>query len=147
MKLPFLAAILSFTATLAGAEPVKVASPFTVAETIDRLETTVTGAGATVFARINHAGGAESVGESLYPMELLIFGNPKLGTAALQADPQAGMLLPLRVLAYQDTDGQVWLSYEQPVEMFEGFDVPADAMVVQKMTGALANLTAKALEN
>ena len=44
---------------------VKVKSANDVATTMDALETAVTGAGATVFARIDHAGGAMSAGMEL----------------------------------------------------------------------------------
>jgi hypothetical protein len=40
----------------------------------------------------------------------------------------------------------VYLTYEDPAAMFKGLDIPADAKVVQVMTGALGKLTAKAAE-
>ena len=46
--------------------------------------------------------------------------------------------------ADQDADGQVWLVYEDPAAMVAGLDIPADAEVVGKMQGALANLTGAA---
>ena len=55
-----------------------------MAETIDRLVETVTGAGLVVFARIDHGAGALEVGAPLRPTELLIFGNPKGGTPLMQ---------------------------------------------------------------
>ena len=64
--------------------------------TMDALEAAVTGAGATVFARVDHAAGAEGIGMALTPAQLLIFGNPALGTPAMQADPLAGLYLPLQ---------------------------------------------------
>jgi uncharacterized protein (DUF302 family) len=75
--------------------------------------------------------------------QLLIFGNPALGTPAIKADPLAGLYLPLKVLVYEDDEG-VWLTYEPPAEMFEDLSIPGDAEVIQKMTGALGKLTAAA---
>ncbi|WP_217574645.1 DUF302 domain-containing protein [Mesorhizobium sp. GbtcB19] len=90
---------------------VSVESRFGVAETIDRLVATVTGAGMRVFARIDHAAGAHEVGTSLRPTELLIFGHPKGGTPLMQ-DPQlSGIDLPIKALAWEDEQGKVWLSY------------------------------------
>ncbi|MEM6825775.1 MAG: DUF302 domain-containing protein [Pseudomonadota bacterium] len=116
-----------------------------VAEATDRLSAAVEGAGAKVFARVNHGGGAKSIGMELADAELLVFGNPKLGTPALQADIKAGLVLPLRVLVYDD-NGQTVMLYEKPASMFADYGVPADADVVSAMTGALGNLTAKAAE-
>jgi len=129
----------------ANAEIVKVASPYSVDETLTRLETVVTGAGAKVFARVEHAKGAMKIGEKLDPMALLIFGKPQVGTPALQANPLSGITLPARVLGYQDKAGQVWLAYENPADMLARFDIPEDAPVVQKLTKVLAALTGKAV--
>ena len=76
--------------------------------------------------------------------ELLIFGNPALGTPVMQADPLAGLYLPLKVLAYEDADGAVWLAYEAPAETFDDLAVPKDAEALAKMAGALGKLTAAA---
>ncbi len=145
MKNYIVALLFSALASVANAEMIKVASPYSVSETLDRLSEVVADAGATVFARVEHAKGAQSIGETLDPMALLIFGNPQLGTPALQADPLAGVVLPTRVMAYQDAEGQVWLVYEDPTKMLAEFDIPTDAPVIAALTGALAGLTAKAV--
>lgn len=143
------AAFLSLIALpgFAGEDIIRVKAAGDVASTMDALEAAVTGAGATVFARVDHAGGAEKVGLELAPEQLLIFGNPKLGTLAMQDDALAGLYLPLKVLVYQDDDGQTWLAYEDPAEMLNDLAVPEDAAYVKKMTGALAKLTGKAAGN
>ncbi len=125
----------------AHAEIVKLRSNHDVSVTVDRLEQAVTKAGGKVFARVNHAVGAQSIGEKLAPEELLIFGNPKIGTPAMQDDPLAGLFLPLKVLAYEDVDRQTWLAYETPGTMMQGLSVPEDAPYLTKMTGALEKLT------
>ena len=123
----------------------RVSASGDVTTTMDALQTAVEGAGATVFARVDHAGGAEAVGMDLASSQLLIFGNPKLGTPAMQDDALAGLFLPLKVLVYEDAEGQVWLAYEDPEETLE--DLPGisdDAGYIAKMRGALGKLTAKA---
>lgn len=127
-----------------AADVTRVAATGSVAAVMDRLEAAVTGAGATVFARVDHGAGAASVGMDLAPAQLLIFGNPALGTPAMQADPLAGLYLPLKVLAYEDAEGAVWLAYEPPAETFGDLSVPKDAEVLAKMAGALGKLTAAA---
>ncbi|UWQ40278.1 DUF302 domain-containing protein [Leisingera aquaemixtae] len=142
-----LAGVIALAAALpAAADLVTVQSQKPVAETMDALQAAVEGAGATVFARVDHAAGAQTAGMELPGSQLLIFGNPKLGTPAMQADMRAGLYLPLKVLAYEDADGQVWLTYQDPAEMLSGLDIPADAEFIAKMQGALGKLTSKAAE-
>ncbi|MBT8455719.1 MAG: DUF302 domain-containing protein [Rhodobacteraceae bacterium] len=141
-----LSAICTLVALPAWAEFVRVEATGTVAEAADRLEAAVTGAGAKVFARVDHGAGAASVDMELADAQLLVFGNPKLGTPALQADLRAGLVLPLRVLVFDD-GGQTVLLYEAPADMFADYDVPADAEVVKMMAGALGKLTAAAAGN
>ena len=129
----------------AAAEMTHKMSPHSVSVTIDRLVAAVEGAGATVFARVDHAKGAGSVDMELRPTELLIFGNPKLGTPAMQDAQTMGLDLPLRVLAYADGEGAVHVVYHDPAQLAETHGTPADAEYLTKMTGALDNLTNKAI--
>lgn len=129
----------------AAAEIRRVPSPLSVAKTMDALEAAVEDAGATVFARVDHAAGAKKAGFELDPSQLLIFGNPKLGTPAMIDNAVAGLYLPLKVLVYRTTDGQVYLAYEDPTLALTQLDgVQEGATYLAKMTGALAKLTAKA---
>ena len=129
----------------AAAELITVQSSKPVAETMDALEAAVGGAGATVFARIDHTKGAASVDLEMGDAQTLIFGNPKLGTPAMQADLRASLYLPLKVAVYEADGGSV-LNYEDPAEMFSGLEIPADAKFVAMMQGALGKLTGKAAE-
>jgi uncharacterized protein (DUF302 family) len=146
LKTTVIAAITAITMTShAGAQMITKTSPHSVDVTLDRLEAAIKGAGATVFARIDHAKGAASVGEELRPTQMLMFGNPKLGTPLMQAEQSAGLDLPLRVVSYEDADGTVTLAYHAPAGFAAAHGVPADAPVLAKMTGALDNLTNKAI--
>jgi uncharacterized protein (DUF302 family) len=90
---------------------ITVPSNYSVKETLDRLEAALKAAGITIFARIDHAGGATSVGLALRPTEVLIFGNPKGGTPLMQSNQMVGLDLPLRVLAWEDDAGNCNLTY------------------------------------
>ena len=103
-------ALTTLAALPAAADIITKMSPHSVPDTIDRLETAVTEAGATVFARVDHAEGATKVDMELRPTTLLIFGNPKLGTPAMLDGQTAGLDLPMRVLAYADDSGMVHVS-------------------------------------
>ena len=144
LKLATLALTLSATQALA-ADLITKPSAHSVSVTIDRLVAAVEGAGAKVFARVDHAAGATKVDMALRPTQMLMFGNPKLGTPALLAGQTAGLDLPLRVVAYEDANGQVFVAYHAPSELSEDHGIPTDAPVLKKMTGALDKLTNKAI--
>ena len=143
MRSLLMATTLVFTATSALADYVSIKADGSVTDVADRLVGAVEGAGAKVFARVPHSKGAMSVEMELQDAELVIFGNPKLGTPALQQDIRAGLVLPLRVLVH-DEGGQTMITYESVDAMFDGMDIPADAGFRAKMSGALKNLTGAA---
>lgn len=120
-------------------------SPYSVTETVDRLAKAVEGAGAKVFARVDHAAGAKNVDMELRDTQILMFGNPKLGTPAIIASQTIGLDLPLRVLAYQAEDGSVKVTYYAPATIAEAHGADADLKVFKMMTGALDSLTNKAI--
>ena len=140
-----LAAAATTLALPAAADLIDKVSPHSVADTMDRLVMAVEGAGATVFARVDHAGGAAKVDMELRPTQLLIFGNPKLGTPAMLDGQSAGLDLPLRVLAFADSEGVVHVTYHDPADLVATHGLPADAGYLAKMTGALDKLTSKAI--
>ncbi|MEO6983374.1 MAG: DUF302 domain-containing protein [Edaphobacter sp.] len=90
-------------------------SPYTVPETLDRLETILRAKNITIFARVDHGGEAAKVGLTMPPTQLLIFGNPKGGTPIMLAAPLSAIDLPLKALAWQDAEGKVWLSINDPL--------------------------------
>jgi uncharacterized protein (DUF302 family) len=93
---------------------VRKASTHTVPETLDRLEAVLKAKGIQVFARIDHSGEAAKAGLTLPPTQVLIFGNPRAGTAVMLAAPTSAIDLPLKALAWQDTTGKVWIGYTDP---------------------------------
>lgn len=111
LALMFYAAILLPSAGLAAEDLISVQSPYSVEETMDRFESAAKAAGMTVFLRLDHAAAATKVGMSLSPTELLIFGNPKGGTALMGCARTIGIELPLKALAWENAAGQVELSY------------------------------------
>lgn len=146
MKTLLTAAAVALTASVGAqaAELITKESPHPVSVTIDRLAAAVEKAGATVFARVDHKAGAEKVDLELRPTELLIFGNPKLGTPAMQGAQSMGLDLPLRVVAWEDETGTTWLAYHDPASVAAVHGLPADHPVIGKMQGALGKLTGAA---
>ncbi|MDH3741185.1 MAG: DUF302 domain-containing protein [Hyphomicrobiales bacterium] len=124
----------------------KVESPYTVTVTLDRLTGVMEAKGITIFARIDHAAGAKSIGEEMPPSELMLFGNPKLGTPLMKINPEVAFDLPLKALAWQDGDGKVWLAVTNPAELNQVYSLAGANGVIEKMTGAIKAITGKALE-
>lgn len=103
-------------------------SKYSVPETLHRLETILTAKGIRVFALVDHSGEAEKAGLKMPPTQLLIFGNPKGGTPVMLANPTAAIDLPWKALAWQDTNGQVWLSYNDAAYIQQRFGLSDDVM-------------------
>ena len=116
-------------------------SPHGVSATLDKLADILKDKGITVFARVDHSAGAADVGMDLPATELLIFGNPKLGTPLMQAERTVAIDLPMKAMAYEDADSQVWLVYNDPAYLAERHGIEDRAQVIAKMTGALDQLT------
>ena len=89
-------------------------SQFSVKVTLDRLENVLRKKGITIVTRWSHHAGAKKVGIPLRPTELLIFGNPKMGSHFFTSQQTAGIDLPMKALAWKDKKGQVWLTYNDP---------------------------------
>ena len=143
-------AILTLAAAFVPAVPAVLAgnnnlvikpSNHSVKDTLDKLTAILTRKGINVMGRIDHAAGAKKVGLSLPPTELLIFGNPKLGTPLMTAQRTMGLELPMKVLAYQDAKGKVWIAYTKPEVLKQRNGVTGRDPLFAKMTGALNKLT------
>jgi uncharacterized protein (DUF302 family) len=84
---------------------VERSSPLRVEATVQRLVEAATAAGATVFAIIDHAAGARSVGFEMPDTQVLIVGNPAVGTPAMLAAPDLALELPTRILVRAASPG------------------------------------------
>jgi uncharacterized protein (DUF302 family) len=114
---------------------------------MDRLEAEIRAQRMTVFARIDHAGGAAVVGLKLAPTELIIFGNARGGTPLMQSAQTVGIDLPLKALVWEDTAGKTWLSYNEPSWIARRHAVRNAEQVVNKMAAVLSAMARKAAEN
>lgn len=121
-------------------------SPADVATTTRALVAAIEGAGATVFAVIDHGAGAASVGLALNDARVVIFGNPMLGTTVMQDDLLTGLALPLRILVYEGDDGITRLAHEDPSAFLGGYDVSPEAPYMETIRAALLRLGAAAID-
>ena len=139
----FLGLLLASEA-FAGDYFVNKKSPYSVVKTLDRLQNVVEKKGITIFTRVDHGAGAKRVGQTLQTSQLLIFGNPKMGSPLMREAPMMGLELPMKALAWEDTNGQVWLSYLKPSVLQERHALKNQA-IIDKMTKALDGMTSKAV--
>ena len=147
MRKLFLTLIFStlFTASAFATEGmISIKSAHTVAVTADRLEKILGSKGMTVFKRIDHAAGAKKVGKTLRPTELVIFGNPKVGTPLMLCRQSVAIDLPQKALIWQDEAGQVWFSYNDPQYLALRHNIQGCDEVLKKVAGALGKFAAKA---
>ena len=123
----------------AGNGLISVKSSHDVKATADRLEIILNQKGMTVFIRIDHAAGARKVGKKLRPTEIVVFGNPKVGTPLMQCSQSVAIDLPQKALIWQDDKGQVWLSYNDPNYLDQRHGLTGCAGVIEKVEKALSN--------
>jgi uncharacterized protein (DUF302 family) len=116
------------------------ASPYNVPETLQKLEAVLQSKGISVFARIDHSGEAGKAGLAMRPTQLLVFGNPKGGTPIMVAAPLSAIDLPLKALAWEDQDGQVWLSYNDPQFFRHRFGLSEEQIAAIAGLGSLIGL-------
>jgi len=145
LTISFLFLMLSVTSSLSHAASadgmVRIKSAHNVATTLDKLETALNKKGMTIFKRVTHSAAAKKVGLNIRNTELLIFGNPKIGTLLMQCQQTTALDLPMKALAYEDESGQTWLAYNDPAYLAKRHHVKNCSQVLQKMSKALANFT------
>jgi uncharacterized protein (DUF302 family) len=63
------------------------------------------------FGLIDQSKLAADAGIALRPSSLLVFGNPALGSQFMTSNPAAGIDWPVRLLVFEDAQGEVWAVY------------------------------------
>src|SRR6266700_3680418 len=101
-------------------------SPFSVEETLERLQEAIHSRNLSLFAHIDHSGEAKRVGLTMQEAHVLIFGNPKAGTPLMIASPLLALDLPLKVLVWQSEDGRVWVSSTSADYLRARFSIPQE---------------------
>ncbi len=86
-------------------------SELSVTEAVDRMVAVIEAQGWHLFARIDHAAHARDKGLELRPTELILFGNPGIGTRLMQDRQVAAIDLPMKALAWEDEQGQVRIAH------------------------------------
>jgi uncharacterized protein (DUF302 family) len=131
-----MALVLSLPARAADELTVK-SSHYPVKETVDRLTAALKDKGITPVARVDHAAAAKGVGLELRPTEVLLFGNPRLGTPLMQANRHIAIDLPMKVLVWEDDGGKVWIGYTSAETLRTRHKIEGRDDVLRSMAGAL----------
>jgi uncharacterized protein (DUF302 family) len=132
--------IIFSNSALAAEGLVHLESKFSVKETANKFEKILRAKGLTIFARINHSMNASSVNMKLRPTEVIVFGNPKVGTPLMQCAGTVAIDLPQKVLFREDEQGKVWLSYNDPQYLKKRHGIRNCDPVINKISGVLGKL-------
>jgi len=103
-------------------------SNHSVDQTVEKLKNILQSKGVMLFALVDHSGEAEKVGMKMRPTKLLIFGSPKAGTPLMLAAPNIAIDLPLKILVWEDGQGNVWVSYNSPEYLKERHGLPQELL-------------------
>ncbi len=120
---------------------VNVSSDFSVKETSERLETILKKKGMKIFNHINHSQGAKSIGIDIRDTELIIFGNPKVGSPLMKCQQTVALDLPQKALIWKDDMKKVWISYNDPKYLVQRHNLKGCEKVLGKVEKALAGIT------
>ena len=122
---------------------INIPSSHSVDETVTKLEGILQAKGITLFALVDHSGEAAKAGMKMRPTKLLIFGNPRAGTPVMLAAPSSAIDLPLKILVWEDDQGKVWITYNNPSYLQERHNLRSELLPNIAVTDTLA---AKAAE-
>ena len=140
--LPLCAILLSASFSVAASDGlIKYQSNYSVKETADRFEEIAKSKGLTLFARIDHQKNASKVDLELRPTQVIIFGNPKVGTPLMQCSQEVAIDLPQKVLVTEDANKKVWLSYNDPNYLANRHAINGCDEVIKKISGVLSKLS------
>ncbi len=133
----------------AETDPAKIVaqeSKFSVHETVARIMAKLAAQNVPVFATFDHGANAEGAGLSLRPTQVIVFGNPKVGTKLMQERQSAAIDLPLRVSVWQDARNRVWVGYQNMDALGATYGINDSATLaamdksLSKLVGASANV-------
>ena len=98
----------------------------------------------TVFSRVKHSENAAKAGLELRETELVIFGNPKIGTLLMQCQQSVAIDLPQKALIWKDAGAKTWISYNDPRYLKKRHAIDDCQEVILKIGKALAGITKSA---
>jgi len=119
---------------------IKKKSAFTVQETIDKLDAILKEKGIAVFAKINHFQNAKDIDLEMNESQVILFGNPKIGTLMMQKNIFLSLDLPLKIAVVEDDSSNVWVVYNGTNIFKERYDF-SDSEITERIDTLLDNVT------
>ena len=123
---------------------VTIESNHSVTDTMDRLVMMLEDAGFFILARVDHAMNAENNDLELRPTQLLLFGNPNVGTPLMQNSQSTAIDLPQKFLVWEDEDGNVFITYNDPFYLAWRHGIEEMDEVLTNVSNALGNFASQA---
>ena len=119
---------------------IKKKSAFSVQETIDKLEAILKEKGIAVFAKINHFQNAKDIDLEMNKSQVMLFGNPKIGTLMMQKNIFLSLDLPLKIAVVKDDSSNVWVVYNSTNIFRERYDF-SDSEIIERIDTLLDTIT------
>lgn len=114
-------------------------------ETVERVISLIRSKEFTIFSHIDHTEEARLQELNLRPTNLIIFGNPKIGTLLMQDQQTCGIDLPVKILVWEDESEKVWLSYNSMSELKIKHKLTEESnAVLQKIENVVAEISTAA---
>lgn len=121
-------------------------SKYSAKETIDRVEAAAKGFGANIFNRIDYQEMSKKVKVDIRPNQLLNFMRGAGGPYLLKEAPLAGIDVPFKALAWEDSQGRVWLSYTNGSYIDRRYAVKGAANYVKNIDEGIEKIMSEALK-
>lgn len=115
---------------------IETESPFSAEVTLNMLVENIKNRGLNIFTEIDHSQAAEHANMELSPIYVLVFGNPKVGTKLMQADPRVGIELPLKFLIYEN-QGITRIAYANPENYSETYNLKDQVDILENMSNVM----------
>lgn len=112
-----------------------------VEATVQSMRGNIEASEAQLVTTIEHGENARRADMELRPTTLLIFGNPTTGSALMQASQTAGIDLPHKLLVWEDEEGQVWVTFNDPRYIAARHGIRGERETLDRMRQTLNTIT------
>lgn len=110
-------------------------------ETVDKVRKGIQSKGFKLFAEIDHGKAAAENNVELRPTCLFIFGNPKVGTLLMRDKQSCGIDLPVKILVWEDKNGNAMLTGQNPLGLKEKHGLgDSSEPVLQKINSVISGI-------
>ena len=140
MKYIILITILSFTLPSFSQELTTVKSAYNHDQSVKKISDLIISKKLKIFNQIDHHTGAKKAGLSINPTTLILFGNPKVGTAFMKKNQQVGIDLPMKILIYTDKNGKTFVSYRKIDILIKNHSLKMNKKITTKVSGLFSKL-------